>query len=137
MSHCVFAYDRVLIANSTSELQEMLQDIHYISEPLGLKLHLVKTEVMCNKHVNKDGVIVNGKKIEEVNRYVYPGEMVTRGHDQVHEMKRRIEQGWSAICKLNSIMRDKVSMRPKKKAFNQRMLSVMTYSCETWSLSNT
>ena len=70
LSHLIFADDIVLIANYTSKLQEMLQDIHDISKPVGLKMHLGKTEVMCNKHLNKDDVIVVGKKIEEVNRYV-------------------------------------------------------------------
>ena len=44
-----------------------------ISNPVGLKMHLGKTKVVCNKHVNKDDAIVNGKKIEEVDRYVYLG----------------------------------------------------------------
>ena len=138
LSHLIFADDIVLIANSTSKLQEMFQDIHDISKPVGLKMHLGKTKIMCNKHVNKDDVIVDGKKIEEVDRYVYLGQMVTKDHDQVQEMKRRIGQGWSAFCKLDNIMRDKnVPMRLKRKAFNECILPVMTYGCETWSLSNT
>ena len=60
----------------------MLQDIHDISKPVGLKMHLGKTKIMCNKHVNKDDVIVDGKKIEEVDSYVYLGQMVTKDHDQ-------------------------------------------------------
>ena len=59
---------------------------------------------MCNKHVNKDDVIVDGKKIEEVDSYVYLGQMVTKDHDQIHEMKRRIGQdgvrsvNWTTSC---------------------------------------
>ena len=55
-------------------------------------MHLGKTKVMCNQHINKDDVIVDGKKIEEVDRYVYLGQMVTKDHDKVQEMKRRIRQ---------------------------------------------
>ena len=104
LSHLFVADDIVLIANSISKLQEMLQDIHDISNPVGLKMHLGKTEIMCNKHVHKDDVIVDGKKIEEVDSYVYLGQMVTKDHDQVQEMKRRIGQGRSAFCKLDNIM---------------------------------
>ena len=115
----------------------MLQDIHDISKPVGLKMHLWKIEVMCDKPVNKDDVIVDGKKIEEVDSYVYLAQMVTKNHDQVQEMKRRIGQGWNAFRKLDNIMRDKnVPMRLKRKAFNECILPVMTYGCETWSLSN-
>ena len=52
----------------------MLQDIHDISKPVGLKMHLGKAEVMCNKYVNKDDVIV-----KEVDIYLYLGQMVTKG----------------------------------------------------------
>ena len=100
-------------------------------------MHLGKNKVICNKHVNKDDVIVDGKKIEEVDRYVYLRQMVTKDHDQTQEMKRRIGQGWNAFCKLD-IMRDKnVPMKLKRKAFNECVLSEMTFGCETWSLSNT
>ena len=57
LSH-LFSDDMDLIANSTSKLQDMFQDIHDISKPVGLKVHLEKTKVMCNKHVSKDDVIV-------------------------------------------------------------------------------
>ena len=138
LSDLIFAHDIVLIANSTSKLQEMFQDFHDISKPVGLKMHLGKTKIMCNKHVNKDDVIVEGKKIEEVDSYAYLGQMVTKDDDQIQEMKRRIGQGWSSFCKLDNIMRDKnVPMRLKRKAFNECMPPVMTYGCETWSLSNT
>ena len=38
---------------------------------------------MCNMHVNKDDVTADRKKIKEVDRYVYFGQMVTKDHDQV------------------------------------------------------
>ena len=91
-------------------------------------MHLGKTKVMYNKHVNKNDGIVHGMKIEEVDRYVYLGQMVTKDHDQVQEVKRRIGQEWGAFCKLDNIMRDKnVPMRLKRKAFNEYKLPVMTW----------
>ena len=88
LSNLIFADDIVFIANS---------------------------KVMCTKHVNKDDVIVDGKKVEEVDSYVYLGQMVTEGHDQIQEMKRRIRQGWSAFCKLDNIKEEKnVPMRLKR-----------------------
>ena len=98
----------------------MIQDIHDITKPVGLKMHLEKTKIMCNKHVKKDDMTVDGKKIEEVDSYVYLWQMVIKDHNQMQEMKRRIGQGWSAFCKLDDIMRDKnVPMRLKRKAFSE------------------
>ena len=85
----------------------MLQVIHDISKPVRFKIHLRKTKVMCNKYENKGDVFVYGKKIDETDRFVYFLQMMTKDHDQVQEMKRRNGQGWSSICTLNNIMRDK------------------------------
>ena len=93
---------------------------------------------MCNKHVIKDDVIIDGKKIEEVDRHVYLEQMVTKDHHQVNEMKRKIGQGLSAFGELDSIMQDQnLPMRLKRKSFNECRFPVMTYGFETWSLSNT
>ena len=52
---------------------------------------------MCNKHVNKDDVIVDGKKIKEVDRYIYLGHMVTMDYDQEQEMKKENRTGMECI----------------------------------------
>ena len=83
-------------------------------------------------------MIVDGKKVKEIDRYVYLGQMVTKKYHQVQYMKRKIGQEWSAFGKLDNIMRDKnVRMRLKRKAFNERILPIMTYGCGTRSRSNT
>ena len=53
LSHLIFTDNIVLIAELTSELQKMLQDIHETSKPVGLNMHLGKTKVMWNPVVNK------------------------------------------------------------------------------------
>ena len=87
----------------------MLQNIHNISKPVGLKMHLGRTKVMCNKHVNKDEVNVDWKKIEEVHRYIYLGQMVTKNHDQEHEMKEELDRdgvhsaSWTTSCETKCV----------------------------------
>ena len=79
-----------------------------------------------------DDMVVNGKKIEDVDRYVYLEMMMTKDHDQVQENRT----GMECIRRLNNIMRDKnVPMRLKRKAFSEWVLPVTTYGSETWSLS--
>ena len=78
LPHIIFADYIFLIANSPSKLMEMLQNMHDISNPVSLKMHLLKTKLMCNKYVNKDNVTVDKKKFEEFDKYVYFGKMVTK-----------------------------------------------------------
>ena len=71
LSNLISADDIALIANSISKLQEMLQDIHSFSEPVGIRMYLGKTKLMHNKHVNKDDVIADRKKNRGSLKLIY------------------------------------------------------------------
>ena len=43
--------------------------------------------------------------------------------------------GWSAFGKQNKILKGKMPLCLKRKVFDQCILPVMTYGCETWSLN--
>ena len=138
LSYLIFADDIILFTKSPEELQSMLMDIHIASKPVGLNMHFGKSKVMLNDHTTKSPVIVNGKVIEEVDRYVvYLGKTVTNNGDLLPEIKRRICLGWTAFGKVDNIMRSrKISMKMKRKVFNEYIFPVMTYRCETWTLNN-
>ena len=114
----------------------MLVDINNYSKPVGLNMHLGKPKIMLNNHTEKATVEVDGKAIEEVEKYVYLGKTVSRDGDLMSEIKRRITLGWAAFNKVDNIMRSrKASMQIKKKVFNEYVLPVMTYGSETWALT--
>lgn len=56
--HRNFAEDIILMVYNPQELEEMLNAIHTMSQPLG------KNKVMFNRHVKPSPVIVYGKCIE-------------------------------------------------------------------------
>ena len=101
----------VLIANFNSKLQEMRQDIHAISKPVSINMHLKKTRAMCNMHTNQYGVIVNEKTIKGIDRYVYLRNLVTKVHDQLQEMRRRIRERCSAFYEPDNITNEKKMCR--------------------------
>ena len=72
-SRLIFADDIILLAKSPEELNSMLIDIHNTSKSVGLNMHLGKTEVMFNDHVNKSTITVDCKIIEDAGSYVYLG----------------------------------------------------------------
>ena len=136
LAHLEFADDIIVIAHTPEELQKTLQDLNDSSQPVGLKMHLGKTKVMFNKNTTKDQIKVSGKKIEEVENYIYLGKMVTSNGDIMPEIKRRITLGWAAFSKVYDLMRSKkTSIEIKRRIFNEYILPVMTYGSETWSLS--
>ena len=136
LSHLIFADDIILIAHTPQELQEMLVDINNYSKPVGLKMHLGKSKIMLNNHTEKTTVEVDGKAIEEVEKYVYLGKTVSRDGDLMPEIKRGITLGWAAFNRVDNIMRSrKASMQIKKEVFNEYVLPVMTYGSETWALT--
>ena len=128
LSHLIFADDIVLIAKSTSELQRMVQDIHETSKPVGLNMHLGKTKVMCNPEVNKTDININGRKIEEVDNYIYLSQMMTNDHDHKQELRHRIGLDWTTFGNLDSIMQNKrIPLRLKMKVHNECILPVIMY----------
>ena len=93
---------------------------------------------MCNPAVNKTDININGRKIEEVDNYIYLGQMVTKDHDQEKELRHRIGLCWTGFGKLDSIMQNKsIPLRMKMKVHNECILPVITYGSKTWSLSKT
>ena len=78
----------------------MLQDILETSKPVGLNVHLGHTKVMCNSVVNKMDISINGRKIEEVNSYIYLRQTVTKDYDQEKELRCRIGLGRTTFGKL-------------------------------------
>ena len=80
----------------------MVQDIHETRKPVGLNMHLGKTKFVCNPGVNKTDININGRKIKEVDNYIYLSQMVTKDHDQEQELRCRKGLGWTAFGKLDS-----------------------------------
>ena len=115
----------------------MVQDIHETRKPVGLNFAPEKDKnVMYNSVVNKIDISINGKKIKEVNSYIYLRQMVRKDHDEEQELRCRIGLGWTALGKLDSIMQSKcIPLRLKMKVCNECILSVITYGSKTWSLS--
>ena len=100
-----FVDDLIAITHTAAELEEILQDIHNASKPVGLNMHLGKTKVMFNKHATKSTITVDGRAIEEVESYIYLGRTLTNDGEILTDIRRRIALGWAAFGKVDNIMK--------------------------------
>ena len=71
LSRLRFAGDLLICANTTHELQQMLQELADESENQGLKMNKSKTKVMMEIDTP---IYVNNTQVENVESYIYLGQ---------------------------------------------------------------
>ena len=85
------------------------------------------SDSLFNDHVNKSTITVDGKIIEEVDSYVYLGEMVMQD-GLLPEIRKRIALGWEAFGMVDNIMRGrKASMKIKRKIHEDKEEETSTF----------
>ena len=134
LNHLRFADDIVLIANSSQELQSLITELAEASLEVGLKINLSKTKVMYNDFIDIENITVDGTNLEIVDHYIYLGQLIHISGSLLPEINRRIRAGWIAFGRNNIIFKSRMPLYLKKKAFDQCILPVLTYGCETWNL---
>ena len=91
LSHLRFADDILIRANTSQELQQMLQVLADENENQGLRMNKSKTKVMMEIHTP---IYINNTQIYDVESYIYLGQRhSTRDKDQDNEIQRRITAG--------------------------------------------
>ena len=77
----------------------------------------------------------DGETVETVTDFIFLGSIITADGDCSHEMKRCLLLRREAMTKLDSILRNRDIILPKKGPFSQGLfLPVVTYRCESWTI---
>lgn len=133
LSHLRFADDIVVFAESSTELEEMINEVANESGKVGLELNAEKTKVITNGVM--EPVSVGVKNIEYVNDYIYLGQMVSFKKCISNEVQRRIAIAWKKYWSLKEVMKNKqLNISIKKKLYEISVLPTLTYGCQSWSL---
>ena len=111
----------------------MLTELNTESKKDEMKMHLEKTKVMFNKFTKKKDIIIENQSIEKVEEYVYLGTLTKMSKKLNIELSRRIIAGWKAFWKYTDVLKSELPICMKRKIFNQCILPVLTYGCETWT----
>lgn len=134
LTHLRFADDLILISSHAKGLQEMLEQLVHESEKAGLSMNTSKTKLMTNG--DKVPIMVSNTTIEYVEEYTYLGQIISPKDLTTKEISNRINLAWKRYWSLKEIMKNpQIPLKSKKKIFDSCILPIMTYGCQTWSLT--
>ena len=131
-----FADDQAMVAESNRGLQRIMDRLNETAKKYEMRINIKKTKVM---KVSREGggvveVILDGQKIEQVDKYLYLGSWINEDGKCDAEVKSRIAQAKEAFGKRKELLCRNVSKKIKKQIVNAMVWSVILYGSETWSL---
>ena len=134
----VFADDIALFAHESEDIQHNINELERVANAVGLSINANKTKSMSNAVIPDlaEGLLVNNEEIEVVREFKYLGSILTQDANPEREILCRIALAGSAFNCLRNVWRNsKYSQKLKLRIYNSNVLSVLTYGCETWSIT--
>ena len=103
------------------------------SEKAGLKLTIQKAKIISSGPITSWQV--DGETVETVTDFIFLGSKITADSDCSHEIKRRLFLGRKAMTNLDSILKNRDIILPKKVCVVKAMVfPVVMYACESWTI---
>ena len=128
-----YADDTTLMAESEEELKSLLMKMKEESEKVDLKLSIQKTKIMASGPITPWQI--DGETMETVRDFTFLGSKITSDCDCSHEIKRHLLLGRKAMTNLDSILKYKDIILPKKVCLVKAMVfPVVMYGCESWTI---
>ncbi|KAG1667874.1 Coronin-7 [Nymphon striatum] len=112
-----FADDVVLFSESPQELQLMVEELRTASSKVGLEINLSKTKVMFNRNIEIQPIMTGNVALDQVDRYIYLGQLISIHRDWEPEVRRRVALGWQAFGRLNNVWSSKLPLCLKRKGW--------------------
>lgn len=132
-----YADDTVLLAESMSDLQILLNRVSGTSEKYGLKINIGKTKMMI---ISKDGaenaqLELSGEHIERVQHFKYLGAWTNEDMNPDEEIKIRIALAKDAFSSWHKVLTSRdLCVQLRLKILKCYVWSRLLYGCETWTL---
>ena len=127
-----YADDTTLMAES-KELKSLLMKVKEESEKAGLKLNFQKPEFMASSPITSWQI--DGETMETVTDFIFLGSKITADGDCSHEIKRGLLLGRKAMTNLDSILKSRDIILPRKVCLVKAMVfPVVMYGCESWTI---
>lgn len=138
LTECAFADDLAIWAKNEKELQENLEIWNRSLQTRNLKINTEKTKVMViGKNNIQTKIQLNDKEIEQVDSFKYLGVTIQKDGKNEAEINNRIESAIKVYYALgNTFVRKKeVSKKTKLTVYNTIYKPILTFGCESWTLT--
>jgi hypothetical protein len=136
----LFADDCALNAISETDMQHCVDKFSEACSNFGLTISTKKTEVMHQpapgKPYGEPNILVNGQRLNVVDRFTYLGSTLSRGVVMDDEVNVRIAKASATFGRLHSNVwnRRGISLPTKLKVYCAIVLPTLLYACETWTV---
>ena len=128
-----YADDTTLMAESEEGLKSLLMKVKEDSEKVGLKLNIQKMKIMASDPITSWEV--DGETVEAVIDFIFGGSKITADGDCSHEIKRHLLLGRKVMTNLDSKLKSRDIILPKKVHLVKAMvLPRVMYGCESWTI---
>ena len=121
------------MAESEEELNSLLMRVKEVSEKVGLKLNIQKTNIMASGPITSWQI--DGETVETVTDFIFLGSKITADGDCSHEIKICLLLGRKVITNLDSILKSRdITLSTKVCLVKDMVFPVVMYGCESWTI---
>ena len=137
ISNLKFADDIALIAESSTDLQSLLDRVDAESNRFGLTVSKEKTEAQCIPPEDQPLLTnIGGVTLKQTKDFVYLGGKISDTVGSGADVERRIGLAMGVARSMAEIWKAKDIMTSTKvRLYNTLVLSVLLYNAETWTMT--
>lgn len=139
LAQCAFADDLMICAKSEKELQRNLEVWNAALKQRNLKINLEKTKIMVvGDKDTQTTVTLEGTAIKQTNSFKYLGVTIQKDGKNDAEINNRVENASKLYYAINTalIWKKEISRKTKLTVYKTIAKPVLTYGCESWTLTN-
>ena len=122
------------MAESEEVLKSLLMKVKEESEEADLKFSIQKSKITASDPITSWQL--DGQNLETVSDFIFLDSEVNADFDCSHEIKRHLLLGSIAMINLDSILKSRNIILLTKICLVKAMIfSVVTYGCESWTMT--
>ena len=103
-----------------------------------MEMSMEKSKIMVNEfsNIHSNVITINGETLATVDKFKYLGSTLTKDGKSEKEIQIRLATANSALVNLSTIWKSRsIPLRSKIHLYKSLILSILLYSCVTWTLN--